>query len=221
MPPTARCSHSPFGPPPPAPSSTSASIRRVRCTHRSSATRRKYYGTAGIENQYNQQLTLHTLPAQTLSQALGFEPLQSSIDNVTLTVDPHLQETAESALSEITGANKDAAVVAVDPSTGAVLADYSNPTFDPNVLASPDVTAEREAGYADFDAEGRRGQLRGRPTGDGRDVSTGVDLQGRDDDRRLQPRPRPVELHLPHCGLHPVAQLEPAPPQRRRRGMRR
>ena len=100
----------------------------------------KYYGTAGIENQYNQDLTLHTLPAQTLSQALGFEPLQSSINNVTLTIEPHLQETAESALSQITGANKDAAVFAVDPSTGAVLADYSTPTFDPNVLASPDVT---------------------------------------------------------------------------------
>ena len=62
----------------------------------------KFYGTAGIENQYNQQLTRHTLPAQTLSQALGFEPLQSSIDNVTLTIDPHLQETAESALNQIT-----------------------------------------------------------------------------------------------------------------------
>ena len=70
-----------------------------------------FYGTAGIENQYNQQLTRHTLPAQTLSQALGFEPLQSSIDNLTLTIDPHLQETAESALNQITGTNKDAAVL--------------------------------------------------------------------------------------------------------------
>jgi peptidoglycan glycosyltransferase len=127
----------------------------------------KFYGTAGIENQYNQQLTLHTLPAQTLSQALGFEPLQSSIDNVTLTVDPHLQETAEAALSQITGANRDAAVVALDPSTGAVLADYSNPTFDPNVLASPDVTAEREAGYADFDVKDAEGDYPGVPLATG------------------------------------------------------
>ena len=127
----------------------------------------KYYGTAGIENQYNQQLTLHTLPAQTLSQALGFEPLQSSIDNVTLTIDPHLQETAESALSQITGANKDAAVMAVDPSTGAVLADYSTPTFDPNVLASPDVTAERDAGYADFNQKDAEGNYPGVPLATG------------------------------------------------------
>src|SRR5580698_1978371 len=127
----------------------------------------KFYGTAGIENQYNQQLTLHTLPAQTLSQALGFEPLQSSIDNATLTVDPHLQETAEAALSQITGANRDAAVVALDPSTGAVLADYSNPTFDTNVLASPDVTAEREAGYADFDVKDAEGDYPGVPLATG------------------------------------------------------
>ena len=123
----------------------------------------KYYGTAGIENQYNQDLTQHTLPAQTLSQALGFEPLQSSINNVTLTIEPHLQETAESALSQITGENKDAAVFAVDPSTGAVLADYSTPTFDPNVLASPDVTAERDAGYADFDQKDAEGNYPGVP----------------------------------------------------------
>jgi len=123
----------------------------------------KYYGTAGIENQYNQDLTQHTLPAQNLSQALGFEPLQSSVNNVTLTIDPHLQETAESALSQITGANKDAAVFAEDPSTGAVLADYSTPTFDPNVLASPDVTAERDAGYADFDQKDAEGNFAGVP----------------------------------------------------------
>jgi peptidoglycan glycosyltransferase len=127
----------------------------------------KYYGTAGIENQYNQQLTVHTLPAQTLSQALGFEPLQSSIDNVTLTVDPHLQETAESALSQITGANKDAAVVAVIPSTGAVVADYSTPTFDPNVLASPNVTAERDAGFADFNQKDAEGNYAGVPLATG------------------------------------------------------
>jgi peptidoglycan glycosyltransferase len=127
----------------------------------------RYYGTAGIENQYNQQLTRHTLPAQTLSQALGFEPLQSSISNLTLTLDPHLQETAETALSQISGQNKDAAVFAVDPTTGAVLADYSNPTFDPNVLASPDVSAEREAGFSYFDQKDSEGFFPGVPLATG------------------------------------------------------
>jgi peptidoglycan glycosyltransferase len=123
----------------------------------------RYYGTAGIENEYNQQLTRHTLPAQTLSQALGFVPLQTSIDNLTLTIDPHLQQTAESALSQITGENKDAAVLAIDPSTGAVLADYSNPTFDPNLLASPDVASEQAAGVADFNQKDAEGFFPGVP----------------------------------------------------------
>jgi penicillin-binding protein A len=127
----------------------------------------RFYGTAGIENQYNQELTRHTLPAQTLSQALGFDPLQSSIDNLTLTIDPHLQATAESALSQITGTNKDAAVFAVDPSTGAVLADYSNPTFDPNALASPNVNAEREAGFAYFNQKDAEGFFPGVPLATG------------------------------------------------------
>ena len=34
-----------------------------------------YYGTAGIENEYNDSLITHTLPAQTFSQTLGFAPL--------------------------------------------------------------------------------------------------------------------------------------------------
>ena len=79
-----------------------------------------YYGTAGIENQYNSSLITHALPAQTLSQAIGFTPTQSSRDNLTLTIVPILQATARAALSQITGQNKDAAVVAIDPTTGAV-----------------------------------------------------------------------------------------------------
>ena len=68
-----------------------------------------YYGTAGIENEYNDALVTHTLPAQTLSQTLGFSPLQTSRDNLTLTIDPALQQTARTALSQIAGSNKDAA----------------------------------------------------------------------------------------------------------------
>ena len=60
----------------------------------------------------------------------------------------------------------------MDPSTGAVLADYSTPTFDPNVLASPDVTAERDAGFADFTRRTPRA-LPGRPAGHGRTFPPG------------------------------------------------
>jgi penicillin-binding protein A len=122
-----------------------------------------YYGTAGIENQYNASLVTHTVPAQTLSQAIGFSPLRTSRDDLTLTIVPHLQETARTALSQITGSDKDAAVVALNPKTGAVLADYSTPTFDPNALASPDVAAEKLAGYADFDHKDGEGFYPGVP----------------------------------------------------------
>ena len=123
----------------------------------------EYYGTAGIENQYNNYLVSHTQPAQTLSQAIGFSPLQTSIDSLTLTINPMLQQTARTALSQITGSNKDAAVFAVNPKTGAVLADYSTPTFDPNALASPNVSAETLAGYSYFDAKDSEGFYPGVP----------------------------------------------------------
>jgi penicillin-binding protein A len=122
-----------------------------------------YYGTAGIENEYNDALVTHTLPAQTLSQAIGFSPLQTSRDDLTLTIVPSLQETASRALGQITGSNKDAAVFAVNPKTGAVLADYSTPTFDPNALASPNVAAEKLAGYSDFDQKDTEGSFPGLP----------------------------------------------------------
>jgi peptidoglycan glycosyltransferase len=65
-----------------------------------------------------------------------------------------LQQDARSAL-----AGRNGAVVALNPSTGAVLAMYANPTYDPNPLASLDGTTELKAwdgdtsnifGYAPF-----------------------------------------------------------------------
>ena len=123
----------------------------------------EYYGTAGIENEYNENLVTHTLPAQTFSQTLGLSPLRTSRDNLTLTIDPTLQQTAQTALSQITGANKDAGVVAVIPKTGAVVADYSTPTFDPNALASPDVAVETAAGHSDFNEKDPEGFFPGVP----------------------------------------------------------
>jgi peptidoglycan glycosyltransferase len=120
-----------------------------------------YYGTAGVENQYNSYLSAHKQPAQNFSQVLGLDPTASVTDNITLTINPTLQKTAQSAIAQIAGTNKDAAVVALNPTTGAVLADYSNPTFDPNPLAAPDSNAgtyaQLAAGNAYFktrDAEG-------------------------------------------------------------------
>ena len=70
-------------------------------------------------------------------------------DNVTLTVEPQLQNAAWQALTTLPpGANKDGAVVVIQPSTGNILAMVSNPTFDPNPLASTSLQAEQLAYYS-------------------------------------------------------------------------
>ena len=116
-----------------------------------------YYGTSGIEEQYDSDLGPHQQPPQTLSQLLFREQQPLTTDNVTLTVEPSLQNAAEHALTTLPpGANKDGAVVVLQPSTGNVLAMVSNPTFDPNPLASTSLQAEQLAylSYTQKDHEG-------------------------------------------------------------------
>jgi peptidoglycan glycosyltransferase len=57
--------------------------------------------------------------------------------SVETTIDPLAQKTAASGLDAL-GANTKGAVVALDPSTGAILAMVSQPSYNPNVLASHD-----------------------------------------------------------------------------------
>jgi peptidoglycan glycosyltransferase len=66
--------------------------------------------------------------------------------DVVLTLDPTVQEAAMAGLEGVTGA-----VVALDPSTGAVLGMASTPTYDPNQLSSHDPDAIR-AYAAELDA---------------------------------------------------------------------
>ncbi len=99
------------------------------------------YGADGVEAFYAKDLASHNAPVKTIRDLLSTHTVT---DTVRLTLQPKLQQEARTALAGRTGA-----VVALDPSTGAILAMYSNPTFDPNPLASLDTTVERQAWTAD------------------------------------------------------------------------
>jgi len=113
-----------------------------------------YYGTGGVESVYNNELTLHSQPARTVTQLLS--PPAPTTDNITLTVEPYLQQVAQQACADIVNVNKDCGIVAITPQTGAVTAMYANPPYDPTPLASPNLTTEQQAAVADQvkDAEG-------------------------------------------------------------------
>jgi penicillin-binding protein A len=88
---------------------------------------------SGLEAALNEDLTGRPteVVAQNLGELLGGRDRPGNA--VQLTIDPRVQATARDALGDRVGA-----VVALDPVTGAVLASYSNPTFDPNPLSSHD-----------------------------------------------------------------------------------
>lgn len=67
----------------------------------------------------------------------GRTPKGASLE---LTIDPQVQQAAESALGDQRGS-----VVAIDPSTGAVLAMVSHPNFNPTPLVSHDPSTEKSA----------------------------------------------------------------------------
>jgi penicillin-binding protein A len=64
--------------------------------------------------------------------------------NLEITIDSRLQEAAYQALGEHQGA-----VIALDPTTGAVLAAVSKPSFDPNLLVGVDARAYWDSLLAD------------------------------------------------------------------------
>jgi len=72
--------------------------------------------------------------------------------NIVLSVRKRVQETAYRALLNNDTATKRGAVVALDPSTGAVLALASTPSFDPNPLVSHDSDAA-EAAFKKLDKD--------------------------------------------------------------------
>jgi peptidoglycan glycosyltransferase len=114
-----------------------------------------YHG--GIEETYNSYLIAHSQGPQNLGQLVFGQKIPSITDNVTLTVQPSLQQKAWDALTTLPpGANKDGAIVVLDPATGAVEAMVSNPTYDPNVLVSPSLSAE-QLGYLSYTTKDHEG----------------------------------------------------------------
>lgn len=89
-------------------------------------------GSTGVERTYNAELTGRTSSLQ-LRELSGFFSDPSSEGDVVLTLQSQVQRTAKDALGALTGS-----VVALDPRTGAILAMYSNPTYDPNLISTND-----------------------------------------------------------------------------------
>jgi peptidoglycan glycosyltransferase len=89
-------------------------------------------GSTGVERTYNDDLAGRT-PALELNQLSEFFSSESSEGDVVLTLRRDVQVAARDALGGRTGS-----VVVMDPRDGSVLAMYSNPTFDPNLISSND-----------------------------------------------------------------------------------
>ena len=98
------------------------------------------YQRSGIEEWMNTELNGSAdslFYARLEDLVTGKQPQGASVQ---LTIDPAVQQAAWDALGDQRGA-----VVALDPTTGAILAMVSKPSYDPNVLAGHDFAAVTEA----------------------------------------------------------------------------
>jgi len=82
------------------------------------------YGKSGLESTFNGDLTGNNLSIAHLG-AISHLFTNKAGNNVTLTLDANLQETAYKALG-----NHKGAVVAINPKTGEILAMVSKPSFE-------------------------------------------------------------------------------------------
>lgn len=103
-----------------------------------------YFTQTGIEHTRNDILSGEDeqLFVTRLVDLVSNEPTKGG--NVLLTLNPDAQQAAYDGLKAI-GPDVQGAVVALEPSTGKILAMVSLPTYDPNVLASHDLTAAGDA----------------------------------------------------------------------------
>ena len=96
------------------------------------------FGSTGIENAYEDLLVGQTDPNPVRDLVNDILNRQPEPRDLTLTIDRRLQDFAAAQL----GADK-GAVVALDPSTGAILAMVSSPSFDATAISGdPDAAQE-------------------------------------------------------------------------------
>jgi peptidoglycan glycosyltransferase len=97
------------------------------------------FGAEGAERAFNDQLAGLT-DEQRFDRWSDLFVDRDRTADVTLTVRKDVQEAARAALGERKGS-----VVVLDPRTGAVLALWSYPSYDPNLLSGQDIEAIRAA----------------------------------------------------------------------------
>ncbi len=102
------------------------------------------YGRSAVESSQNQILSGSDprLFVNRVVDMLGNS--QPKGGSVSLTIDPKAQTAAYDGLKAL-GKNVEGSVVALDPSTGKVLAMVSSPTYDPNRLASHDFSSVQKS----------------------------------------------------------------------------
>ncbi len=109
------------------------------------------FGRSGIEDTQNEILagTDDSMFVRRLADLVTGSRTQGG--SVVLTINPAAQQAAWDALGDFKGA-----VVAIEPSTGRILASVSKPSYNPNPLASHDIE-EQQAAWEEFVAHDEPG----------------------------------------------------------------
>lgn len=94
-------------------------------------------GATGVERSYDSELSGTTIGISVRELTDLFAD-SGRVGDIVLTLNHGVQLTARAALGD-----RDGAVVVIDPATGAVVAMWSRPSFDPGALVSPAASAER------------------------------------------------------------------------------